>query len=125
MEKVSPPLAGISSASSLRRPWQAPLLAWLSLVAVLFLFLIVVLSAIFGYAGFKGGEMGTMIGIFAAVGLLFLLPLLVFSIAAVFGLFEGKRWALVLDDEAVKHLREARKDRESGNKDASVNLDSL
>jgi PHD/YefM family antitoxin component YafN of YafNO toxin-antitoxin module len=32
---------------------------------------------------------------------------------------------LDLDDEAVKHLREARKDRESGNKDAYVNLDSI
>ena len=53
------------------RPWQATLLAWLSLVAVLFFFLIVVLAIIFGYAGFKGGEMGTMIGIFATVGLFF------------------------------------------------------
>jgi hypothetical protein len=28
-------------------------------------------------------------------------------------------------DEAVKDLREARKDRESGNKDAYVDLDSI
>ncbi|CAB1055988.1 hypothetical protein D1BOALGB6SA_722 [Olavius sp. associated proteobacterium Delta 1] len=32
---------------------------------------------------------------------------------------------LDLDDEAVKQLREARKDRESGNKDAYVDLDSI
>ena len=97
MEKpLSPPPIRILAASGPRRPWQATLLAWLSLVAVLFLFLIVVLSVIFGFAGFKGGEMGTMIGIFAAVGLLFLLPLLVFSIVAVVGLFKGKRWALIL-----------------------------
>jgi len=30
-----------------------------------------------------------------------------------------------LDDEAVKQLREARKDRESGNKSAYVDLDSI
>jgi regulator of PEP synthase PpsR (kinase-PPPase family) len=32
---------------------------------------------------------------------------------------------LDLDDEAVKQLREARKDRESGNKDAYVDLDAI
>ena len=32
---------------------------------------------------------------------------------------------LDLDDEAVKQLREARRDRESGNKDAYVALDSI
>ena len=32
---------------------------------------------------------------------------------------------LDLDDEAVRQLRKARKDRESGNKDAYVNLDSI
>lgn len=32
---------------------------------------------------------------------------------------------LDLDDEAVKQLREARKDRESCNKDAYVDLDSI
>jgi hypothetical protein len=32
---------------------------------------------------------------------------------------------LDLDDGAVKQLREARKDRESGNKDAYVDLDSI
>lgn len=32
---------------------------------------------------------------------------------------------LDLDDEAVKQLNEARKDRESGNKDAYVDLDSI
>ena len=32
---------------------------------------------------------------------------------------------LDLDDEAVKRLREARKDRESGDKDAYVDLDSI
>ena len=30
-----------------------------------------------------------------------------------------------LDNEAVQQLREARKDRESGNKDAYVGLDSI
>ena len=30
-----------------------------------------------------------------------------------------------LDDEAVQQLREARKDRESGDKDAYVDLDSI
>jgi hypothetical protein len=30
-----------------------------------------------------------------------------------------------LDDEAVQQLREARKDRESGNKDAYIELDSI
>ncbi|MBN1105817.1 MAG: hypothetical protein JXL84_20580 [Deltaproteobacteria bacterium] len=30
-----------------------------------------------------------------------------------------------LDDDAVKQLREARRDRESGNKDAYVDLESL
>ena len=30
-----------------------------------------------------------------------------------------------LDDEAVQQLREARKDRENGNKDAYVDLDSI
>jgi hypothetical protein len=32
---------------------------------------------------------------------------------------------LDLDDEAVKQLREARRDRETGNKDAYVELDSI
>ena len=32
---------------------------------------------------------------------------------------------LDLDDDAVKELREARKDRESGNKDAYFDLDSI
>ena len=32
---------------------------------------------------------------------------------------------LDLDDEAVQQLREARRDRESGNKDAYVELDSI
>ena len=32
---------------------------------------------------------------------------------------------LDLDDEAVKQLREARKNRESGDKDAYVDLDSI
>ncbi len=32
---------------------------------------------------------------------------------------------LDLDDEAVRQLRKARKDRESGNKDTYVNLDSI
>ena len=32
---------------------------------------------------------------------------------------------LDLDDETVKQLREARKDREGGNKDAYVDLDSI
>ena len=30
-----------------------------------------------------------------------------------------------LDDEAVKQLRETRRDRESGNKDAYIDLDSI
>jgi hypothetical protein len=30
-----------------------------------------------------------------------------------------------LDDESIRELREARKDRESGNKDAYVDLESI
>ena len=30
-----------------------------------------------------------------------------------------------LDEEAVQHLHEARKDRDSGNKDAYIDLDSI
>jgi len=37
----------------------------------------------------------------------------------------GELLGLDLDDEAVKQLREARKDRESCNKDAYVDLDSI
>jgi hypothetical protein len=94
--QASSDAAEVSTNIEPKRPWQGILLAWLSLAAMLIVFLIVVLAIIFGYAGFAGGEMGTMIGIFAAVGLIFLIPLLVTTIVATIGLFKGKRRSVVL-----------------------------
>ncbi|MBW1714855.1 MAG: hypothetical protein JRJ77_03380 [Deltaproteobacteria bacterium] len=94
--QASSDAAEVSTNIEPKRPWQGILLAWLSLAAMLIVFLIVVLAIIFGYAGFAGGEMGTMIGIFAAVGLIFLIPLLITIIVVTIGLFKRKRWSVVL-----------------------------
>jgi len=79
-----------------KRPWQGTLLAWLEIVALAFVGLLVALIGIFGYAGFKGGEMGTMIGIFSTLGLIFLIPVVILDIFIVIGIFKGKKWAVVL-----------------------------
>ncbi len=46
--------------------------------------------------GFISGEMGTMVGILSLASLLFLLPLIIFKAAMVYGLFARKKWALYL-----------------------------
>lgn len=78
------------------RPWQATILAWLSIAGALLALIIVLFVTKLTYEGFAAGEMGTMIGIFGAVGLLFLLPWFILTIVAAIGNFKGKKWSLIL-----------------------------
>ena len=78
------------------RPWQATMLAWLSIAGALLALIIVLFVTKLAYEGFAAGEMGTMIGIFGVVGLLFLLPWLILSIVLAIGNFKGKKWSLIL-----------------------------
>jgi len=79
-----------------KKPWQGKLLFWLQLVILMLASGMVVLIGIFGYAGYKGGEMGTMIGIFSTIGLIFLLPLLILDVFVVVHIFKGKKWAVIV-----------------------------
>jgi len=78
------------------RPWQATMLSWLSIAGALLALIIVLFVTKLTYEGFAAGEMGIMIGIFGAVGLLFLLPWLILSIVAAIWNFKGKKWSLIL-----------------------------
>ncbi|MQY76740.1 MAG: hypothetical protein GH155_03840 [Spirochaeta sp.] len=78
------------------RPWQAAVLAWLSIAVALLALIISLLVIKLAYEGFAAGEMGTMIGIFGAAILIFLLPLLVLSAVITIGNFKGKKWSLIL-----------------------------
>ena len=78
------------------RPWQAAMFAWLSIAGALSALIIVLFVTKLAYEGFAAGEMGTMIGIFGVVGLLFLLPWLILAIVVAIGNFKGKKWSLIL-----------------------------
>ena len=78
------------------RPWQATMFAWLSIAGALSALIIVLFVTKLAYEGFVAGEMGTMIGIFGLVGLLFLLPWLILAIVVAIGNFKGKKWSLIL-----------------------------
>jgi len=94
--QASSDAAEVSTNMETKRPWQGILLAWMCLVGMVILFLIVVFIVIFCYQGFAAGEMGTMIGIFGVVALIFLIPLLITTIVVTFGLFKRKRSSVVL-----------------------------
>ncbi|MFW6181014.1 MAG: hypothetical protein ACOC8N_04630, partial [Spirochaetota bacterium] len=49
-----------------------------------------------GWEGFAAGEMGTMVGVFTAVWLLFLVPWAALKTAAAAGVVRGRRWAVLL-----------------------------
>ncbi|NOY36852.1 MAG: hypothetical protein GXO83_04690 [Chlorobi bacterium] len=77
------------------RPPEFTGLAWLMILNLIITTGSVILISVFGYAGFKGGEMGTMIGIFSVVGILFAIPVLILLIFVIRGLFRMGKWAVV------------------------------
>lgn len=77
-------------------PWQGSLLAWLSVTGVAMILSVTVFIFILSYSGFDAGEMGFMIGVFAAVGLFFLIPWLIIKLVLTIGIFRGKKWAVLI-----------------------------
>ena len=75
------------------RPWQGTALGIFSIIGIL---LITLLVGKLGYEGFKAGEMGIMIGIFAVSGLIFLIPLFILKVIMAIVILRGKKWAIVL-----------------------------
>jgi len=78
------------------RPFVGTLLGWFSIGGLVLALSTTVFISILSYAGFDAGEMGTMIGIFAAIGLLFLIPWLIIKLVLTIGIFKGKKWAVLL-----------------------------
>ena len=58
------------TADSEDEPWQKKFLIISTYIEIIFTLFIMVTMAIFGYAGFKGGEMGFMVGIFAIASII-------------------------------------------------------
>lgn len=79
-----------------RRPWQGVVLACLSAVETALWLFAVAFVVKLGHEGFSAGEMGTMVGMFTAVWLLFLLPWLALKTVAAVGVIRGRRWAVIL-----------------------------
>jgi len=48
-----------------------------------------------GYEGVRAGEMGTMLGFFGVIILIFLIPLFITMIVVTVGVFKAKRWAVI------------------------------
>ena len=78
------------------RPWQGVVLAGLSAVEAVLWLLAVAFVVKLGWEGFAAGEMGTMVGMFTAVWLLFLVPWAALKVAAAAGVVRGRRWAVIL-----------------------------
>ena len=78
------------------RPRQGTILIWLFVSGLVLSLITVLFITALGYQGFKAGEMGTMIGIFGAIGLFFLLPWLILNIVITIGIIKRKRWAIIL-----------------------------
>ncbi len=79
-----------------KRPFVGTLLGWFSIVGLALALLLTVFISFLSYEGFEAGEMGTMIGIFAAVGLFFIIPWLIFKLVLTIGIFKGRKWAVVI-----------------------------
>lgn len=78
------------------RPLEGTLLGWFSIAGFSLAVLAVILTFILSFEGFKAGEMGAMIGIFGSIGLLFLIPWLVFKLVLTIGIFKGRKWTVVI-----------------------------
>jgi hypothetical protein len=89
---------GESAAGSGRRsrPWQRPFLIITGSAELAVLLIGGGLAVLVGGHGFASGEMGTMIGMFAVMALLFVLPYAAARAAAVYGLWTRKRWGAKL-----------------------------
>jgi hypothetical protein len=77
-----------------QRPWQGVVLAWLSAVDTAFWTGVLLFLLKLTREMFAAGEMGIMVGIFGAVGLLFLTPWTGLKAAITVGIFLRGRWAL-------------------------------
>ena len=94
METAVPQTKGKTLENNpLRRPWQGTALGILCLIGIL---LIALFVGKLGYEGFRAGEMGNMIGIFAVSGLIFLIPLVILKVIMAIGILRGKKWAIIL-----------------------------
>ena len=78
------------------RPFAGTLLGWFSIAGFVLAVLAVILTFFLSFEGFKAGEMGAMIGIFGSVGLLFLIPWMIFKLVLAIGIFKGRKWAVVI-----------------------------
>ena len=84
-----------SSINNSILPWQITVFKWFSVgLSSLFLLLILFFAKL-GFEGFKAGEMGAMVGIFSIVGLIFLIPIFVFAVIVVIGIFKRKKWSYI------------------------------
>ena len=92
--------AAMDSASgetaSPTRPWQSTALIISSWIELGFFALGIVFALIFGIAGFKAGEMGTMLGIVMVLALAGITLAVSARAAALWGLVNEKFWASVL-----------------------------
>ncbi len=86
----------IPTDMEISRPRQGTILIWLFISGLVLSLITVLFVTELGYHGFKAGEMGTMIGIFGAIGLFFLLPWLILNIVITIGIIKRKRWAIIL-----------------------------
>ncbi|MEA1897823.1 MAG: hypothetical protein U9N53_09195 [Bacteroidota bacterium] len=78
------------------RPFVGTLLGWFSIGGLVLALSLTVFISILSYAGFEAGEMGAMIGIFAVVGLFFLIPWLVLKLVLTIGIFKGRKWTVLI-----------------------------
>ena len=85
----------ISTDTKSRPPWQGTLLAWLSVIETIFILMAFLFLLKLAYEGFKAGEMGTMIGLFGIIFLVFLFPFLILMIVITIGVFKEKRWTFI------------------------------
>ena len=85
----------VSTDTKLHPPWQGTMLAWLSVIEMVFILMAFLFLLKLAYEGFKAGEMGIMIGIFGIIFLIFLFPLLILMIVITIGIFKEKRWTLI------------------------------
>ena len=66
------------------------------IIKTILLFSFVLLLVKLGYEGFRAGEMGIMVGIFMAVIILIMFPILIFKIIVILKLLQKKKWALIV-----------------------------
>ena len=85
-----------NSIKRCKRPLEGTLLGWFSIAGFALALSLTVFISILSYEGFESGEMGAMIGIFGSIGLLFLVPWMIFKLILSIGIFKGRKWAVVI-----------------------------